>query len=1301
MTKETRAFVAVTVAPNEEGLRMRLRKTLRGLCVVGALACALAVLGAAPALASYTHVFSGSFGEAGSGDGQLSLVAGVERGEGGSGVAVNSSTHDVYVADTGNRRVDEFSASGAFIRAWGWGVADGTTEALQSCTSGCHAGLPGDGAGQFNEPSFVAVDNSGGPSQGDVYVADRTSGGSMFVAKFTASGGYLSSNDGSGAIFPVPGPFGSGNGGIAVDTSGDLWVIFSGVAFGGTMFEFAQDGGFITDFTVGEGAHESVLAIDSAHNLYFASFLGAGKYRSSGELIGTVRRNHGGFTGLAVNPTTNDLYVNEALFGVLARYASSCDPTYGSCTPVEEFGSGGELNNPGNLAVDQATDTVYVVDVGDGRIAVFGRTPDVATGATVSRAATAAVISGTVDPDNTAVSDCHFDYVPDAEYAASESNPYAAGGTVPCDTTPSGAGPATVHAEITGLTPGVVYHFRLQATNAYGASLGRDETVPGTPPAIDSTSAAEVTSVAAVLQARINPDGGDTTYRFEYGPTAGYGTSVPVPDGDLGAGAGDVPARDRVQGLLAGTVYHYRVVARNMLGTTVGPDRAITTQPSGGGIADSCPNAALRVQQHAAGLLDCRAYEQVSPADKDGSPILGALDNEHRWQASPDGDAVTYTSSGVFADAQAGDSVVSPYLSARGQGGWSTHDLLPPQSATEVLPFNQMAAFSTDLSKSIFLEKGKDQPLLVPGEPANNWNLFLRDNVTGSYQLVDLTPPGVASAPEMSVGSFSPDLSHVVFSENAQLTPDSPPAGSGTHLYEWSAGALRLVSVLPDGTAVPSSFTAVTIGTTADAVGASVTVLDNHAVSDDGSRVFFEVYGSGSRRLYLRQNARTTVQLDAAHGSGPGGEGQFKVASSDGSLAFFTDDAAQGLTSDTVPGSGTNLYRYDANSGTLTDVTAVAGAEVQGVLGASQDGSSVYYVANGVLAPGASPGDCQSAFSQAGLNCNLYLFHNGVTTFIAAVDGEDGSDWYGNPYTLNGTSVVSSDGRFLAFDSLDNLTGYDTLAASGVRCDPSGEGPRSHCSEVYLYDAAAGKLSCPSCNPSGGAPDGSSLLGAPSGVGAGGDGMRNYMPRYLSDSGRVFFNSRDALVPQDINGQWDVYEYEPSGMESCQQAQGCVSLISSGTSPYVSIFRDASVSGGDVFLTTSDRLVAQDGDQSRDLYDARVDGGIASQNEGPAAACAGEACKAPALGQSGEQAPGSSGFAGPGNPAPAPTAAVRARSLTRAQKLARALRVCKSKPKRKRASCIAQAKRRYGASAKGASRTKRARRANNDRRAGR
>ena len=56
-----------------------------------------------------------------------------------------------------------------------------------------------------------------------------------------------------------------------------------------------------------------------------------------------------------------------------------------------------------------------------------------------------------------------------------------------------------------------------------------------------------------------------------------------------------------------------------------------------------------------------------------------------------------------------------------------------------------------------------------------------------------------------------------------------------------------------------------------------------------------------------------------------------------------------------------------------------------------------------------------------------------------------------------------------------------------------------------------------------------------------------FQSRYLSDEGRLYFNSPDNLVPAAKNGKEDVYEYEPSGVGSCQSASGgCVSLISGG-----------------------------------------------------------------------------------------------------------------------------------------------------------
>jgi hypothetical protein len=1199
-------------------------KSFRALFVVGTLAVVLCALGVAPALANSSHVFSTAFGEAGSGDGQLEL----RTGEGSSGVAVNSGTHDVYVADTGNHRVDEFSPSGAFVRAWGWGVADGTTEALQVCTSGCHAGLPGAGAGQLSEPTSIAVDNSSGPSQGDVYVSDGAS-----VAKFSASGAYISTNRGIAVTFPVAGPFAGGLAGIAVDASGNLWVYgdVQEPGRGGIVFEFAQDGSFITDWQAGAVPVDIGIAIDSAGNLDMTGIFNfLDRYTSSGAVIGTVNGRQTE-TGVAVDAGDN-LFLDEAGERI-KRYAPSCDPAKGSCTPVESFGAGGELNGATRLAVDASNDTVYVSNVGNDQIAVFGRTPDTITGPPANRTATTATLSGTVQPDNTAVSDCHFEYVADSEYHAEESNPYATGGTVPCDVLPAGSAAVAVHAETTGLAPGMAYHFRLQATNVYGTSFGGDETVPGTPPAVLSTSAANVTSASAELRATINPDGGDTTYHFEYGTTTAYGASIPAPDADIGSGVGIRSVSRGIQGLHAGTVYHYRVVAHNPLGTIVGPDSTLTTPaPSGATGVDTCSNAAIRAVQHATTLPDCRAYEQVAPPNRGGAPIFGG--NEAEWQAAADGSAIAYTSSGGFADEVTGGALAFTYIGSRTPGGWSTHALLPPQAPDFILPFPHMLDFSQDLSRGILAdgtgggggEFGQDDPPIVPGEPPHNANLFLRDNSTNSYQLIDLTPPGATPA-GAALMQASSDLSHVAFTETATLTPNAPAAEGHYLLYDWSGGVVHLLGVFPNGTPIPVD-TRATVPTAG---------FDSHAVSADGSRIYFETDGS-DRNLYLRQGDTSTVQVDASHGPGPGGGGRFAVASSDGSQAYFSDDAARGLTSDTVAGSGLNLYRYDANSEGLVDITPAAHAEVVGVLGASQDGSYVYYVANGVLAPGASSGNCVIGAGSPSETCNLYVSHGGATTFIGALNGADYNDWTAfSGSNHEDTAVVSPDGRYLAFESLNSLTGYENVMANGGVCKSDVFGADRRCREVFLYDAAAGpagSLDCASCNPNGGAPAGSSLLAVPPDAGALINQIAGYMPRYLSDSGRLFFNSRDALVPQDVNGQWDVYEYEPARAGSCGQGQGCISLISSGASPSASLFIDASVTGDDVFFRTSDQLVAQDGDQSTDLYDAKVGGGLTAQNETAPVACGGEACRPPAAGQPADQITGSSGLTGAGNLAP-------------------------------------------------------------------
>jgi hypothetical protein len=224
-----------------------------------------------------------------------------------------------------------------------------------------------------------------------------------------------------------------------------------------------------------------------------------------------------------------------------------------------------------------------------------------------------------------------------------------------------------------------------------------------------------------------------------------------------------------------------------------------------------------------------------------------------------------------------------------------------------------------------------------------------------------------------------------------------------------------------------------------------------------------------------------------------------------------------------------------------------------------------------------------------------------------------------------------------------------------------------------------------------------------------------YQYRYLSDSGRLFFDSDDSLVPKDINGTWDGYEYEPAGVpdneHACsgssgsgsvvfkpargfsvegragEEGAGCVGLISSGTSPQESAFMDASESGGDVFFMTTSKLAPQEPEGSYAIYDAHQctpqSPCITAQASTTGECVTAEACRAaPVPEPSIFGAPSSATFTGQGNvPATPPATTVKATKrtvLTRPQKLAAALKACRKLRGRKRTACEKRARRAYG-----------------------
>ena len=671
--------------------------------------------------------------------------------------------------------------------------------------------------------------------------------------------------------------------------------------------------------------------------------------------------------------------------------------------------------------------------------------------------------------------------------------------------------------------------------------------------------------------------------------------------------------------------------------------------------ADSCANEARRLEQGTAGLPDCRAYEMVTPAAKgsgEPEPIDSGEAKEGRDLAPlrvsslpPAGGARTAVAGNRLAWISeplpgAGGPGVS-HLASRGGDGWSSEDLVPPMSPLNDLlcpALMGVSGWSADLTGAVldlpagaprgFREEeecGNDEPRLVAGEPEHFRNLFVRDNLTGSRQLVNVTPPGVSwPEPEESLQRYWPasflaasdDLGKVVFEEELALTADAPVGyRGGDELYEWSGGEVRLVTMLPGDIPVHGSLAGATRNYAAESEPAGVfdkavnVAQFRHVVSADGSRVFFEAAGG----LYMREDGARTVQVDASDGPGAAGGGRFLVASDSGSRVFFSDESQLAPDSSASLGAP-DLYEYDTDSDQLTDLTAGGeGASVLGVSGASEDGSYVYFVARGVL--DAAP-NSHGETAMAG-EPNLYLAHGGTNRFVARLDPTaDECDWTaaarcGGGLDASGTTArASANGGFVGFNSVRGLSGYDNTDVKTSEPDL----------EIFLYEAGPDRLVCASCTPLGARPAQGAAIHWPANPGKNGNWDNAYPQHNVSDNGQVFFETADALLSRDGNGRRDVYQY----------AGGALSLISSGTAETSSHFLDATPDGSDVFFSTAQRLLPRDTDTLYDYYDARVDGGFAE----PAPLrppCGGSSCRGAASTEAAIPAAGTGSFVGPGN----------------------------------------------------------------------
>ncbi len=1132
----------------------------------------------------------------------------------------------------------------------------------------------------------IAVDNSATGSAGRLYALDAGNNNKLYA--------YSSSGSPLGSPFPLdltanPDFLSGSHGcGVGVDSTGRIWVSDPTSANNAPILRYSSSGVVQSSIT---SFFPCQLAFNSVDDLYIG--------RAGGQL--TERRDAPGYASrttvdnhtsvqIAVDRSNNIAYVAEGTGNVAAYDTTN--------THLFDFNDGVSGSQLRGIAVDPSNGYAYVSDIADHKIHVFApgisQTPPTITQQPPTNVAGDSVtLNAKVDPETFQVTDCHFEVVPDSQFqndgfagvTAAQKHACSPDMTATNDPANSGSGDVVVHADVSGLNGGSTYHTRIVAANNQpgGTATGTDQSFTTNGPRVTGTNASSISDTAATLGASVNPESADTTYQFQYTTDADFQANgftnapqvAPANPSDIGNGAVAVPVHEDLSGLDPDTAYRFRIVAQSPDGTVDGPDVGFHTYLPNHTFG-SCPNDALRTGA-GANLPDCRAYEQASPVDKNGAHALTSQDFA---QAAADGNGVTFAGlSGLPVGSGANQSY--PVVARRTATGWTTRSPIP---VVEAKGSTTSAVTLAGLDPNLTTSYSLDAYDLNGGS-----RFYVGDLAAGGFASPFSRAGGMSE--HTVIAGFTADPAHVLVSSQSDLAFGG--IAGKPNLYDYDHGSLHLADRVPVAPATSCNDqggpACVVPADGAFAGGDSAVGINTqpNLISADGSRIFFTDAGSGN--LFMRVDGARTVQLNAPAPGAPADPNghkpaTFAAANKTGSLVYFTscekltaDSTAVSTAADScsdLSGSGGNvqrlqssdLYRYDTATGQLTDLsvdnTDAQGADVEAVLGASADGSWVYFAARGSLAAGAPAGDCKPGQLASGQtytpygtgSCGVYVSHDGgppayMTSLpisqlpIGARNDSLFQEW---------RSVVADDGT-IVFEGAAQLTSYDNTGP----CNSNFDGP-GRCVEIYRYRPGDPALTCVSCNPTGAAPVGAAATSPydPSAVWAiGGDW--GIFPRTVSaDGNRVFFQTPDKLLAADTNGDAgcsvsrnaygqpnhglydcnDVYEWEADGSGSCHSSDqngGCIYLLTSGTSSDPSWIVDASTSGDDVFIRTTDQLVPQDTDSAYDVYDVRVDGGLASQHQAQAPPCgSADQCHGQGTAAPSQQGAGTGVIQGQGNP---------------------------------------------------------------------
>jgi hypothetical protein len=1190
-------------AASRTAIGFRSASTGLGRAVLFAVSLGLWLLAATSAEAATVSERPQLFSFDGS-DSSAGAFAGIQR------LGVDQSSGTVYVVETGHSVVDKFDADGNAV--------DFSPAHPTSSLSGGET--PAGGFG-FNGDSDISIDNSGGGGQGRVFVSAELGP----VVALDPQGNYLWDLDGFDE-----------NCGIGIDVSGHLWVGQYGIP---EATEFAATGsppaqiGSVADTT----GHLCRLDFDAAGNLYMNQYRGAVDKYTGGAYASTL--DSGNNADVAVDQTSSTGHIFTIHPQGFSEYDSSGALLGASGSSTIGDGRG--------IAYYAAADRVYVADGASNSVRVFGpavtgTVADVSADAPTEPAISSATLNGTVNPQGVPNS-YRFEWKPASipHWGSARSSAF--------QSLPEDGVIHQVSVSASGLSGNTTYQARLVAINTANglrnvSNVVEFTTLTPSPPIASITASSDVTASSAQIDGEVNPNGdAGTTWEVELStdPSCGSGFSAQAFHQLESEATENVPVSESRSALLPGQHYCVRIRAANAGGESSSSTREFTTL------------SVLPAQIETIGAshrtdTSARLNARINPEGSVATYHFEYSGDGVQWTALPDLQSSPSREQIVVSQQLTG---LSPETSYRyrfvaendiGPVSAGEHALSTRSTAEMVLPERGIELVNTPEKgnqNAITTDAGSmtptgDQvfwsvPGGAPGGSTGAGSVFLASRTAGGWVSRGIVPP----ADRQSGGgdahyrllAIAPDLSHFVFKVDEGLLSISPysfvrvnanqeqealrdfPASNNDEiklnvstdtssviskdpsdnlLYDFAASPPQLLSFLPDGS-VPGC------GLSGNPPGWFPIYP---WISTDASHVFFNSRGndcSGPGLVYRRDRESETTQLISGPAvAGSNGPAMFIRASGDGSRVIYLSQSK--LATDDQ-NSDWDVYRYADGVGNEcvtclvsdADVNVGGTSNVEHSVVVSPDLSRIYFRSSRQLDGQGNAGNCQETQG----NCNFYEVHDGELSFVATVRDID--------RVSSSTSWLGAGGSVLVFAAHHD----------GITSDVT-EGTR----QLYRYDDRDQSTECISCVAQG-----------PSRIEVGNAFTGNVEPALSADGETIAFETKAPLLPADVNGAADVYEWR----------RGSLRLVTDGETVFPAGLSAPAVKGMDasgdniLFSAAAGALTGFERDNVGNLYDARVGGGF--PRSGTPARCSEDACQGPLQAPATQSPAGSAAIAGPGD----------------------------------------------------------------------